>query len=195
MNPSRIRSALRTLDNEGVATDLTAPIWRWLSAAEIAAESAVPTEDDTRYLLPEHPPTITEHLTEGLNAVMTAGCLWQGYSYSLSPGQREWLRERFEMTPTKTVTVTELQVWLGTRHPRSMVLACDLHIPATRTRVLKQCTISNVGTFLRESAAIDAAREAREAGESTEAGVDLTPLKKKVTKTDEFNGFMKELGL
>lgn len=186
MNTSAIESALRVLER---AQFPVAELWALHAAREQAREGGVPTEDDTRYAIPAQAPAISGHLEGGKNEVMSASNLWKGYAYALSPGQRQWLRERFEMVPTPTATVVELSTWPGTQHPREMTLRWDRHLDSDLRRKMSTCvTISCVGKFLRESAVYD---EQRLAVDEVE---DKAERATKPRKGAEFATFLEALG-
>lgn len=147
--------ALRHLESSGF--DVKA-LWSELSRRLSAWDRGMPDDDDRRYPLPTAAPDLVVHLAAGRNAVLTSAMLWKGYSYTLSPGQRAWLRDNYDLTPTETVTVMWIETWTGddARFPRSLCLKSDLHVPSNRRHVLTQAVIRNVGRFFRESAERDA---------------------------------------
>lgn len=140
------------------------------------------TDYDSRYTVPTNPPTMPEHFDGSVPQVLSPGHAWPGYSYSLTPGQRAWLRDNYALTPTKTVTVLELTCWPGTQHPRMIHLRSDLHVdPRNRRHVLVNAVIRTPGKFFTESAARDAELEAEKLKESAEKearGEKTRPVRK-----------------
>lgn len=133
----------------------TSQLRRDLSEVEARSEGS-PTEDDLRYVIPTVPPTTLEHFVDGEPQILSAEVLWPGMSYTLTPGQRAVLRETYGLTPTATVTVSLIECWPGTQHPRMMKVTSDLHVdPRHRKHVLTSCIIRGVGTFLRTASEFD----------------------------------------
>ncbi len=173
MNIERITSSIAYL--EGEAFDCSA-LRTQLDAMLACHEAEQPTQRDMLYRMPEAAPTITEHLQSGSNPVFTAGRLWSGYSYELTPGQRSILREAYGMTPTQTVTITDIETWKGTRFLRSFKLTSDIHTdPRARRHVLTACIIRDAGAFLHAAAELDAkaASEAREKPQKAKTSQDM----------------------
>lgn len=173
MNIERITSSIAYL--EGEAFDCSA-LRTQLDSMIACHEAEQPTERDMLYRMPEAAPTITEHLQSGSNPVFTAGRLWSGYSYELTPGQRSILREAYGMTPTQTVTITDIETWKGTRFLRSFKLTSDIHTdPRNRRHVLTACIIRDAGAFLHSAAELDAkaVSEAKERPTKAAKNVDM----------------------
>ena len=157
MNTQETETALRLLESQGFDVK---QLWRELSDKIAREERGTPTTDDARYVLPSVAPTLAEHFVDGRNPTLEAGKMWEGYSYTLSPGQRAVLRETYGLTPTATVTLGWVERWPGTSHPHSMMLKSDVHVdPRNRKHVLAQCVIRNVGEFLRVASEADSAED------------------------------------
>lgn len=151
-----VESALRVLERFEFPPDLVKPLWHELAHRVGTAERGEPTDDDRRYELPEVAPSLLEHFLDGENQVLSPTKMWNGYSYTLTPGQRGLLRDLYELTPTATVTLAWVEPWPGTRHPYRMKLVSDLHIdPRLRKHVLKEVVINKVGEFFRLAAERD----------------------------------------
>lgn len=148
----KAESALRTLEASGFDVK---QLWKELSEREARADRGTPSEDDRRYELPLECPRTESHLKGG-NEELNPSQLWNGLSYSLSPGMRGLLRDMYELTPTMTVTVKWVEPWPGTRFPCRMCLVSDIHIPqGQRRHVLTQVVINKVGEFFRLAAEKD----------------------------------------
>lgn len=115
-----------------------------------------PTGDDLMFEFPLEYVPISDHFTKGDPEVLQCSNICVGRSYLLSPGQRQWIRENFDMTPTRTVTIRTAEAWQGTRHPRLLKFTSDMHVdPCHRSKILRDFTITRPGQFFRESQVID----------------------------------------
>lgn len=175
MNPEQhrpqIEGALRTLESHGF--DVKA-LWRELSTRVSTWERGTPSEDDTRYTLPSVQPDLLNHLIDGRNQDLHPSVMWNGYSYTLSPGQRSILRDTYGLTPTQTVTVAWVEAWPGTQYPRVMKLTSDLHIdPRNRKHVLVSAVINDVGTFFKTAAELDDAERTERRFGLTESSLEI----------------------
>lgn len=165
-NRDRIESALRMLASFEFSTNA---LWMELEVRLEKESNAAPRPDDMLYELPvddrKWEDLQTARASAGLaqvtvTPVLTCATCYAGWQYELSPGQREWLRNNFNMTPAKQVVILEVAVWVDTRHPKELVLRSCEHVnPALRRNTLVMARITNAGTFFKESAALDAARE------------------------------------
>lgn len=162
----RIETTLRYLESHGLPVG---PLWAEHARRIDGLDTETPTEFDKRYELPVDRPTIPEHFNGKTPQTLTAGHAWVGYSYSLTAGQRAWLRDNYGLTPTATITLLEIVRWPGTRHPRLLHLRSDLHVdPRHRRHVLVNAVIRTPGKFFAESAARDAELEAAKLKEDLE---------------------------
>jgi hypothetical protein len=153
VNTKQINDALRVLHDAG------------LSARDVAAAYGTlveptptmrPPDADTRYTLPDVPPTTAEHFIGGAAQGLSASVLWPGFSYTLSKGQRALMREAYGMTPTATVTCVDVERWPGTQHPCRVSFKSDVHVdPRLRRAVLTHVTITHVGDFFAQAAELD----------------------------------------
>lgn len=150
--------------------------WRQLSAKMEEYERGTPTELDLKYKCPLVAPKLAAHFVSGVKktevsidktaftqtfgeqqpCVLSASCMWPGYHYTLTPGQRAWLRSVAGLTIAKTATIDWLELWPGTQHPRSMKVSCDLHVSATQKGTQVTAVVREVGKFLTEAAEFDA---------------------------------------
>lgn len=155
----KIETALRYLSSCGLNVD---DVWTQFNVALTVHDNAAPTADDLRYTVPIGPREWHHVIEEDYPVLDTSNC-YVGWQYELTPGQREWLKGRYGMTPARTVSVENLATWKGTQHPRSLTLRSGEHInPTLRKHTLSSVTITCPGTFFREACALDATRlEAR----------------------------------
>lgn len=155
----RIETVLRELDAHGFDTKA---LWRELSTRVAVHERGTPSEADLRYTCPTVAPDLATHFSEGgVPQELSAGVMWAGYSYTLTPGQRAVLRDTYGLTPTQTVTVDYIEPWPGTQHPRNVKLRSDIHVdPRHRRHVLTQCVIRDVATFFADAQEHDNAQSA-----------------------------------
>lgn len=161
-NKDRIETSLRMLDSFGFSTAL---MWTELRDKLEAESNAAPRPDDLLYELPEDVRMWQDRVSEAASGtdsfpIFSSSNAYEGWQYELTPGQRDWLRGNFNMTPAKQVVVQELARWVGTRHPKELVLVSCEHVnPALRRNTLVMARITNAGTFFKESLALDKARE------------------------------------
>lgn len=189
----RIEASMRYLEGMGLPMH---EVWKVHTKHLASFDSESPDDFDRRYELPVDAPTIGEHFLNGEAQVLSPGHLWAGYSYTLTPGQRAWLREQYGMTPTATVTVLEIARWPGTRHPRVLHLKSDLHVdPRQRRHILTSAVIRTPGKFFAEAAQYDAEREAQLAAEDAEkvAKGEATGKKPRVRKIVDAADYLDEL--
>ena len=153
----KVESTLRWLHSLGLDTST---LWQQHEALIQLADTETIHPLDTLYELPADRPSVLDHFIDGRPEPLVPSKCWAGYSYSLSPGQRGWLRDVYGLTPTATVTVHEVSPWPGTRHPRMIHLRSDLHVdPRNRRHVLVSAVIREPGKFWSESAERDAATQ------------------------------------
>lgn len=189
MNVTRITSSIAYLESE--LFDCSA-LRTQLHAMEECYREQQPTERDMLYAMPETAPTITEHLRSGQNPLLTAGCMWPGYSYRLTPGQRKVMRDGYDVVATQTATIYDVETWKGTRFVRSFRVSCDLHVDnVLRKSAVTTCIIKDAGAFFHAAAEVDAEKETKAA----EAAIIGARKKKK--DVDEvlptLDAFLKEL--
>lgn len=152
-NHEMTERSLKYLESEGYEVKA---LWQELSRQ--IKDVGVPHPDDLLYLLPDAPLTVLkDHFPNGrLPEKLSASNARKGFSYTLTPGQRTWIRTHYALTPAQTVTITELCNWDGTLHPKSIRIESDIHIdPRLRRHTLIVANISQPGTFFRESALED----------------------------------------
>lgn len=155
MNNETFELYIRHLESAGYPMK---PIWAHHRERVEKESLAKPDEHDLLYTCPTVKPTIAEHVWRGQKQVLSASNAFRGYSYTLSPGQRQWLKDHYGLTPTETVTVIELGLW-PENHPRQLILRSDEHIDPRRRHVLNKVTLSRPGKFFHEAAQIDALLE------------------------------------
>ncbi len=130
--------------------------WRELTKRIEDYERGVPTDEDKQFVVPLVAPMITSHFDGKNPVVLEASNMWGGYHYTLSPGQRRWFREFTGLTPTFTVTISRVEVWPGTQHPRAFKVVSDLHVPENQRRhVLTEYMVYNVGRFFLKAKELD----------------------------------------
>jgi len=191
MNIERITSSIAYL--EGEAFDCSA-LRTQLDSMMACHEAEQPTARDMLYAMPSVAPTITEHLQSGENPLLTAGRMWSGYSYKLTPGQRKVMRDGYDVVATQTATIHDIETWKGTRFVRSFRISCDLHVDnVLRKSAVTTCIIKDAGAFFHAAAEVDAEKEAK-----AMEGAILGARKKKKKKDEDLvlpslDAFLKEL--
>lgn len=118
-----------------------------------------PSEADQRWPLTQ-PEYVGEHLALGDDRPTLSCRLVAGRSYSLSPGQRDYIRDRFNMTPARLVKVIEVAVFPGTQLIRLVRLVSEEHVDPRRRRMMTKFTIDRWGEFCDQARANDEARRA-----------------------------------
>lgn len=152
----------------------------FLLSPSAAERDQQPTADDLKYsVLGEA--SINEHLSEV--SELDPSRMVEGRSYTLTSGQRAWLREVYDMTPARTVTIIELAFWPGTRCPQRLTLRSDEHVDNSRKHVLVMCAITSVGRFFTESKAKEQ-EKATAVRERSETGTSVGGRKKVQTLSD-----------
>lgn len=132
--------------------------WMQLTTRVDDYERGTPGDLDRRYSCPTTAPSIGAHFIEGLKPqVLAPHVMWAGYHYALTPGQRRWFREFTGMTPAQTVTISWIELWPGTQHPRAFKVVSDLHVdPRNRKHVISEFVVREPGAFFATAAAFDA---------------------------------------
>lgn len=153
MTPAQLFTILKQIPSETELPDTLQIQHLYLHVPDVHAE---PSEADKMCHCLVGTVPISEHFVNGTNPVLSTRNIVAGYSYQLSPGQRKWLRDRYDLTPTKTVTIIELAMWPGTDHPRRLIIRSDLHVEEHRRKhVLVQVAITQPGEFFVQSALED----------------------------------------
>jgi hypothetical protein len=175
----QIRTALETLARyklpcQGVADAFE----RMLEEARVK-----PSEADQRWPLTP-PEYVGEHLALGDDRPTLSCRLVAGRSYSLSPGQRDYVRDRFNMTPAKLVKVIEVAVFPGTQLIRMVRLVSEEHVDPRRRRMMTKFTIDRWGEFCDQAKANDDARRESTAVEDDDDDQPAKPGKPKRPKNE-----------
>lgn len=154
----QIETALKCLTSHGYATEA---LWAEHKAWVDSLDARQPTDDDRKWASRSAKPVgMKDHFANGLPEVLTAAQAWEGRQYLLSPGQRDVLRERYGLTPSKVVEVVEVGMFAGTSIIHSITLKSALHVEEhKRKHVLSAVVISPAADFFSTAAAKDAARQ------------------------------------
>tara|TARA_R110000868_G_scaffold160977_5_gene390830 strand:- start:1906 stop:2727 length:822 start_codon:yes stop_codon:yes gene_type:complete len=122
-------------------------------AFETAHESAQPSELDHKYAtrLATLPP-LGEHFEA---MVLAASRCFKGRQYLLTPGQRALLRQRYGLTPTREVVVSEVELFEGTSVIRSFAIKSTL-VVADRRHLLDAAVICPASDFFAEALRLEA---------------------------------------
>lgn len=182
-----IETALRVLVAHGY--EAGAAGWREHEAWLATLERRTPTEFDFKWATRAPSPTaIAEHLQEKHvymipvkkedgrtfwiknelweNETLKASNCFAGRNFTLSPGQRQVLRERHGLTPSHVVEVTNVTTFPAPNaHVMvSFTLKSAVHVdPRRRAHVLNEVVISNAAQFFAKAEESDKAREAEAA--------------------------------
>ncbi len=190
-----IRRALDVLRSASLDDGNLTELEHEVQSVILTAENFVPAEYPDRFRIRAVPVPISEHIA-GDN-VMTCSNLHapssNGRSYTLTPGQRTVLRDRYGMTPTKTVVVEEIAIWpAAPTCVRHVILRSNEHVPNTRKHVLNRAIIDDWVSFCDAALTIDS----QEAESASSTGNEDQTAKKKIVKAgnenmiDLFNSYL-----
>lgn len=154
----QIEAAMRTLEAYGYTT---LPLWtehnEWLAASE----ARLPDLEDHKWCQQFEPSTTADHSSAGEFEVLTAARCHSGRQYTLSSGQRDVLRSRHGMTPTKDILIRDVALFKGTNLISQFTLCSTEHIDVRRRRhVLTEVVIAPASAFFSKAAQLDKEREA-----------------------------------
>jgi hypothetical protein len=156
----QIEAALRVLEAYGYTT---LPLWtehnEWLAASE----ARLPDAEDLKWAAQHEPSTVEEHSQAGQFEVLSAARCHSGRQYTLSPGQRDVLRARHGMTPTKDILIRDVALFKGTNLISQFTLCSTEHIDMRRRRhVLTEVVIAPASAFFSKAAQLDKEHEAEQ---------------------------------
>lgn len=118
-------------------------------AAQVAKARSGPSEADLRWPV-EPQDTVTDHLAVDptSDARPPLSCrLVVGRQYSLTPAQRDVIRDWFDMTPAPTVKVVAVSMYAGTQAVKHVhIVSCE-HVDPRRRAMLTQFSITSWGEF------------------------------------------------
>lgn len=186
----QIETALRTLEAFGYDVSAT---WSEHNAWLAGLDTCQPTEHDIKWALRnEKPSSIEEHFIQmrkfpvygddrslgpigwrtepeyGLEQLSAANA-FADRQFTLSPGQRDYLRERFGLTPTTVVVLTNAQTFKSSHVLFQLTIKSAEHVdPRRRSHVLNAATV-RASEFFAEAARLDKEREARRVEEEEKA--------------------------
>lgn len=126
--------------------------------ARLDEQRKQPTDEDRKW---QHTPpeVIGEHLSLGDNRPTLSCALMVGRAYALTPGQRDYIRDHYNMTPARLVKITEVALYPGTSCIRRVTLISEEHVDPRRRKMTVKLAIDNWGQFCTESKANDDARK------------------------------------
>jgi len=210
-----INGAIRTLGEWGLPTRLV------MEALDerLEEQRVQPTEVDRLWPLARRI-SITEHLVPNVKEVVTSAAgvdvvlshgsaaerptlscrLQVGMAYSLTPGQRDVIRDRFNMTPAPLVEVIECAMYEDGVHVRRVTLKSCEHVDPRRRAVMTKFSIDAWGQFCADAKQRDADREEAKAGgqaesEATGDRKTVKPVKAPSAKAVNLAQLMNEYGV
>lgn len=194
-----INGAIRTLGEWGLPTRLV------MEALDdrLEEQRVQPTEVDRLWpWAGKGKMSITEHLVPNVKEVVTSAsgvdvvlshgsaaerptlsCRLQvGMAYSLTPGQRDVIRDRFNMTPAPLVEVLECAMYEDNVHIRRVTLKSCEHVDPRRRAMMTKFSIDAWGQFCADAKQRDADREeakekAQSESEAPGNGKTVKPVK------------------
>jgi hypothetical protein len=181
---AQIETALRCLTSYGYET---APLWKehheWLQSTELRE----PTDDDRHWATRAgEPSSVADHFRDNLPEPLSAAQCWQGRQYTLTPGQRAYLRDRYGLTPTRVVELIEVGLFRSAPTVvHTFVLRSAEHVDEQRRRhVLNAVCITNAAEFFARAAQIDKQREDDATASATK---ESTPkMSKRMSMVEEY---------
>lgn len=112
-------------------------------------ESGQPTDLDLKYKL-NVPESWVSHFEEV--PLLSCFTIRVGAQFKLTSGQRRVLKDMAGLTPTRTITILDLELFPGTRAVRTLTIGSNIHIPEHQRRhVLTKWTISAFGDFMERA--------------------------------------------
>jgi len=189
----KINEAVGVLNDYGYKTG---NIIEWL-VHRMEEQKAQPTEVDRLWpWAGKGKVSITEHLVPNVKEVVTSAsgvdvvlshgsaaerptlsCRMQvGLAYSLTPGQRDVIRDRFNMTPAPLVEVIECAMYADNIHIRCVTLKSCEHVDPRRRAMMMKFSIDAWGQFCADAKQRDADREEAKS-EATGDGKTVKPVK------------------
>lgn len=144
-----IREALHVLESANLPVSEATVRFRALLEQ---ADTHVPTDYPTAFNIRATARPISEHLTENRDMIPVNlhSPSSNGRIFTLTPAQRSVLAERYGMTPTTEVVVSEIDVWpAAPTCVRSLTLRSTEHVPEHRRHILSACVITDWVNFCR----------------------------------------------
>lgn len=176
-----IEKALRLLTAQGYETS---GLWAEHQAYLKSLDSPQEITDDVRKYATraEGDTSIEDHFADGQPEVLNISHITAGHQYTLSPGQRDVLRERYGLTPTTTIVVEDLGFYMGegqlTNYVSSITIRSVVHTdPRVRTRVLNSVVLHPAWQFFRDASIKDKAREDEKAEQAVLKGEKVPKVK------------------
>jgi len=203
---------MKTIDTKGLRaiSDAIGTLGEWGLPTRLVTEAlnerleeqqVQPTEVDRLWPLARRV-SITEHLVPNVKEVVTSAagvdvvlshggdrerptlsCRMQvGMAYSLTPGQRDVIRDRFNMTPAPLVEVIECAMYSDNIHIRRVTLKSCEHVDPRRRAMMTKFSIDAWGQFCADAKQRDADREQAKAGSQAESEAPDATKATKATK-------------
>jgi len=171
-----IETALEVLDKWGIPTAVA----RSHYANALEEWRKQPTDEDRGWPWVE-PESIATHVNMGDRRPVLSCKVGVGRAYELSPGQRDFIRDHYNMTPSRLVKVIEVALYPQSKCIRRVTLVSEEHVDPRRRKMVVKLSIDNWGRFCAESLANDEAR--RVETEPVEDDDQPTKAKVKVSKS------------
>lgn len=153
----QVEQALRTL--AAYEYDVSG-VWEEHNQWLLSLDNYTITElDHTWATQAAEPSTVQDHHEDGEYEVLTAARCFSDRQFTLSPGQRDTLREQHGLTPTKDILISNVVTFKGTNVIRNFTIKSTEHIdPRRRRHVLVEAVVS-AAKFFETAAARDKERE------------------------------------
>lgn len=161
----QIETAIKCLEAYGYdATSIWAEHNEWLKSLD----SRKPTDFDAQWATRNQAPApIEQQYQDGIAAVLSAANCFTDRHFTLSPGQRDVLRERHGLTPAQTIIITHAPTFPGTNILWQIAIKSAEHIDSRRRKhVLVEAVITPASEFFKVAADRDKEREAAKLAEA-----------------------------
>lgn len=158
-----IEGALRLLESYAYDTSsLWAEHHSWLAQFD----ARKPTDHDVKWATrADEPSPISEHIGAGLDQFeqLTASNAFGGRQFLLSSGQRDVLRERHGLTPTKVVLLRNAVCFPGSNVLYQLTIESVEHVTEDRRKHVLISAVINAASFFEAASERDKEREAARA--------------------------------
>ena len=189
----RIVEAVNVLTHYGLPTRLVVEDY----LAKLSEQRRQPSDDDLRWQRVEATP-IADHISVGNDRPTLDSSAVVGRLYSLTPGQRDFIRDTYNMTPTKLVEVLEVAVFHeNPRCIRRVILRSTDHIAdPRRTKVINKLVIDHWGHFMSTAKANDDRRRDEAEAKEVTSPKDKATAPASASKTNiNLKQLMEEYGV
>lgn len=147
-NQRQIVEALNVIEAAKIDGALVSGLRTQFDSLRRQLETHVPKEYPQSARIRLTPLSLTDHLESQEMIPSNLHESNAGRMYKLTKGQRQVLRDRYHLTPTKEVVLVDIQVWPAARDcVRSVTIKSTEHVPENRKHLLNACVIDDWAAF------------------------------------------------